>query len=83
MSKIDLRKEYKHLYAPSAKRVELVDVPPLSFVMLDGKIEPGQGPSTSPAFQQALEALYGISYTLKFMSKQRKGESGGLRRHGP
>ena len=72
MSKLDLRKQLKHLYAPSAKKVEVVDVPLFQFAMVDGQIEPGRGPEDSPAFQEALEALYGISYTLKFASKLRK-----------
>jgi hypothetical protein len=72
MEKLDLRKQYKHLYLPSAKIVEAVEVPPFKFAMIDGEIEPGHGPGSSPAFQEALEALYGISYTLKFASKLRK-----------
>ena len=72
MEKLDLRKKYKHLYLPSAKKVEVVDVPPLQFALIDGMIEPGQSPGTSPAFEQAMGALYGITYTLKFMSKLRK-----------
>lgn len=68
----DLRKELKHLYNPSAKKVERVDVPRFQFAMVDGQIEAGHGPGTSPQFAEALEALYGISYTLKFMIKQRK-----------
>ena len=72
MEKLDLRKQWKHLYEPSAKQVVLVDVPRFQFVMVDGVIEPGMAPGTSPAFQEALQALYGISYTLKFMSKLRK-----------
>lgn len=71
MNKIDLRKELRSLYAPSAKQVEVVEVPEFQFAMIDGRIEPGEEPGTSPAFQQALEALYGVSYTLKFMSKLR------------
>jgi len=71
MPKMDLRKELKHLYAPSAKQVALVDVPEFQFAQIDGAIEPGQAPGTSPAFEQALAALYGITYTLKFMSKLR------------
>ena len=71
MQKLDLRKELKHLYAPSAKNVEVVDVPHFQFAMVDGEIEPGCLPGDSPAFQEAVEALYGISYTLKFMSKLR------------
>lgn len=72
MEKLDLRKQYKHLYQPSAKMVDVVDVPPLKFAMVDGMIETGHMPGTSPAFQEALAALYGISYTLKFTSKLRK-----------
>lgn len=72
MEKLDLRKIYKDLYKPSARHVTVVDVPELKFAMIDGSIEPGHGPSDSPAFQQALEALYGIAYTLKFMSKKRQ-----------
>lgn len=71
MEKLDLRKEYRHLYRPSASKVELVEVPALQFAMIDGEIEPGVLPGDSPAFQQAVEALYGISYTLKFASKRR------------
>lgn len=71
MEKLDLRRELKHLYSPSAKKVEVVDVPALQFAMIDGRIEPGQMPGTSTAFQEAVGALYGISYTLKFMSKLR------------
>lgn len=72
MEKLDLRKELKYLYAPSAKKVEVVDVPELQFAMIDGHIEPGQMPGTSGAFQEAVGALYGVSYTLKFMSKLRQ-----------
>ena len=71
MEKLDLRKQFKHLYQPSAKKVELVEVPPLQFAMVDGEIEPGVLPGLSPAFQEAVQALYGITYTLKFMSKLR------------
>ena len=71
MEKLDLKKELKHLYTPSARAVALVDVPRFNFVMIDGSIEPGQGPGTSPLFQENLGALYGAAYTLKFMVKKR------------
>jgi len=41
--------------------VEVVDVPALKFALVDGAIEPECAPGSSPAFQQAIEALYGIS----------------------
>lgn len=73
METLDLRKQLKHLYAPSAKQAEIIEVPELQFAVIDGHIEPGSEPGLSPAFGQALEALYGISYTLKFNSKQGVG----------
>lgn len=72
VTKLDLRSELKAFYSPSAKAVQIVDVPCFQFIMIDGKIEPGQGPGTSPAFQEAMQALYNAAYTLKFMVKQRK-----------
>lgn len=71
MEKIDLRKQYKHLYMPTSRKVVVVDVPAFRFAMIDGEIGPGSSPSTSTAFQNAIQALYGISFTLKFMSKLR------------
>ena len=72
MKTLDLKKQFKHLYAPSAKKVEIVQVPRLQFAMIDGAIEKGHGPGDSPGFQEAVQALYGLSYTLKFMLKKRK-----------
>jgi len=72
MKILDLRKQYKHLYQPSAKKIETVQVPNLQFTMVDGAIEKGQTPGTSPGFAEAIQALYGISYTLKFTLKKRK-----------
>ncbi len=74
MTQLDLRKQYKNLYAPSAKRVELVDVPELKFLMIDGNIESGQEPGTSTGFDSAIGAMYSAAYTLKFMSKLRKDD---------
>jgi len=72
MKKIDLRKELKHLYAPKAKQAVIVEVPAFNFVMIDGKIKAGERPQDSAGFQEAMTALYGVSYTLKFASKLRK-----------
>ncbi|VAW46016.1 conserved hypothetical protein [hydrothermal vent metagenome] len=70
MEKIDYKKEFRHLYKASAKKAEIVTVPKMSFLMLDGKGDP----NTSQAFQDAIEVLYPVSYALKFMIK--KGETG-------
>lgn len=70
MQKKDYKKELKHLYKPSAKKVVLVDVPEMNFLMIDGQGDP----NSSQAFQDAVAALYPLAYTLKFMVK--KGEIG-------
>ena len=72
MKVLDLKKQYKHLYQPSAKKIELIQVPNLQFAMVDGFIEKGSEPGKSPAFAEATQALYSVSYTLKFMFKKRK-----------
>ena len=69
--KLDLRQRYKDLYSPSAKEVTVVDVPELQFITLDEVIEAGVGPGDSQPFQEAMGAVYGVSYGLKFMSKLR------------
>jgi len=66
MQKIDYKKELKHLYRPSAKKVEIVEVPRMNFLMIDGEGDP----NTSASFQEAVEALYALSYALKFMVKK-------------
>ena len=65
MGKTDFRKELKNLYMPSAKEFSIVDVPPMRYLMVDGSGDP----NTAPAYKDAVEALYAVSYTLKFMSK--------------
>jgi hypothetical protein len=40
MSKLDLKKENKKLYNPSAKEVSIVDVPEMNFLMIDGEGDP-------------------------------------------
>lgn len=74
METLDLRKEYKALYQPSAKRVEVLTVPSLQFAMIDGSIEKGEEPGTSPGFAEAMQALYSVAYTVKFMFKKRELE---------
>lgn len=70
MEKRDLKKELKHLYQPSAKKVVQVDVPTMNYLMVDGTGDP----NTSPAYAEAMEALFAVSYAIKFMVK--KGPAG-------
>jgi hypothetical protein len=69
MSKIDLRKELRHLYAPSAKAIAEVEVPAFTFLMVDGQGDPNH----SADYVEAVEALFTVAYTAKFMFKKSPG----------
>ncbi len=66
MLKIDYKKTLSHLYNPGKKDFEIVEVPEMQFLMLDGHGDP----NTAPAYQQAVEALYAAAYKIKFISKK-------------
>lgn len=68
-AKIDLRRQLGHLYNPSAKDIAVVDVPAMRCLMIDGM----GNPNTSQEYQQAVEALYGVAYALKFLLKKDQG----------
>ena len=58
----DYKKEFKELYKPGTEPV-FVEVPPINYITVAGSGSP-QGEE----YQKAIEALYGLSYTIK-MSK--------------
>ncbi len=66
MEKIDFKKELKHLYNPSKKECAVVDVPTMQFLMVDGEGDP----NTAESYSEAIEVLYAVAYTLKFMIKK-------------
>lgn len=63
MEKFDYKKEYKDLYQPKTKP-SIIEVPEMIFIAIDGKGDP----NTSGEYKEALEILYGLSFTIK-MSK--------------
>ena len=70
MAGTDLRKALAPLYRPPRQPV-LVEVPELSYLMIDGKGAPDEGanyPTTD--FQQAFAALFPVVYTIKFRLKR-------------
>jgi hypothetical protein len=69
MPKVDFKKTLKHLYRASAKEVALVEVPRLHYLMIEGQGDP----NLVPEFQQAAEALFSVSYALKFRLKKTQG----------
>ena len=64
--KTDFKKELRELFVPPIKDFVLVTVPELSFLMIDGMGDPGSAQS----YAEAVEALYSVSYALKFASKK-------------
>lgn len=66
MDKIDFRKQAPTLFSARANEFELVEVPRLRFVKIDGEGDP----NTADAYRTALEWLYGVSYAMKFAAKQ-------------
>lgn len=65
MDKVDLKKELKELYSPSPKKIGIVDVPDMNFLMIDG-----EGAPASPQYLASIQTLYPIAYALKFMVKK-------------
>lgn len=64
--KRDLKKELRDLYAPSARAVQRIDVPTMRFLKIDGQGDP----NTAPAYREAVEALFALSYAVKFRAKK-------------
>lgn len=54
------------MYKPSAKSVVEVNVPPMTYLMIDGKGDP----NTSVAYSDAIQSLFPVSYAIKFMVKR-------------
>ena len=63
MTRLDLRKELKRYYT-AKRKPELIDVPEGRFLAILGKGDPN-----GREYQEAAQALYGLSYTLKFDQK--------------
>lgn len=61
--KYDFKKSLKSFYAPKNSEFELVELPTLRYLALDGS-----GSPESEEFSTAIEALYSLSYPLKFIS---------------
>ena len=66
MSKVDYKVVLAPFYKTSAREVREVTVPPLSYLMIDGVGDP----NTSPAYAEAVEALFSVSYAVKFARKR-------------
>jgi hypothetical protein len=65
VTKLDLRKKLKEFYHPPAGEVELITVPALKYIMMDGS-----GAPEGNSFSRAIGVIYNLAYTLKFRSKK-------------
>lgn len=64
--KFDYKKEFKDLYVPKTKP-SIIDIPEMNFIKIDGKGDPN-----GAEYHNAVELLYGLSYTIKMSYKSGK-----------
>ena len=64
MEKVDVKKTQKPLYSGRKGVWERLDVPPMTFLAVDG-----QGNPDGPDYAAAIGALYPLAYGLKFQAK--------------
>ncbi|WP_285117445.1 GyrI-like domain-containing protein [Leifsonia sp. fls2-241-R2A-40a] len=63
--KADLKKELPS-YVAKRGRFDIITVPPLRYLTIDGQGDP----NTSDAYRDALQTLYPVAYAVKFLSKR-------------
>lgn len=63
-TKLDLKRELRELYT-ATRQPEVIEVPKLAFLMIDGHGDP----NTAPEYAEAVQALYTVAYTAKFATK--------------
>lgn len=64
MTKVDLKRTISAYTAPR-NGFDVVEVPPLRYLMVDGRGDP----NTSGEYADAVTALFGVAYRLKFLSR--------------
>lgn len=64
MEKIDLKKTLKDFYKVSTTKVAFLTVPPIKFLMINGR-----GAPAGQEYMNAVQALYPLAYTMKFTAK--------------
>ena len=67
--KIDIKKQFPEQYNPPIKP-QIIDIPKIWYFMVDGEGYPGD----NPLYQEAMQLLYGASYTLKMSVMKPKGK---------
>lgn len=64
--KLDYKKKDKDFYLPGTKPV-VIQIPAMKFIMVDGKGDPN---TEGGEYQNAVELLYGLSYSIKMGYKK-------------
>lgn len=65
----DIKKDRRDLYSGKVGRFDLVEVPPMHFLMVDGRGDP----NTAPEYSTTVEALYATSYAVRATAKSMLG----------
>lgn len=74
MTKVNYRKALKEFYTGKAVTPVVVTVPKMNFLMVDGKGDP----NTSQEYVDAIQALYSVAYTIKFLCKNKYDQDFGV-----
>ena len=74
MGKIDFKKQLSQLYGAKVGKQVTVKVPKMNYLMIDGHGDP----NTSQEYMDAIQTLYPVAYTLKFMCKKEVGKDFGV-----
>ncbi|HEU4539635.1 MAG TPA: GyrI-like domain-containing protein [Jiangellaceae bacterium] len=67
-TKVDLKRDLREVYT-ATRRPQLVTVPELRFLMIDGHGDP----NTAPAYAEAVQSIYAVAYAAKFIVKKAPG----------
>ena len=66
MNKTDYKRELKHLYGGKVGQQTVVEVPLMTFLVIDGQGDP----NTSQEYVDAIQTLYPVAYAIKFICKK-------------
>ena len=69
MDKVNFKKELAQLYNPKNTDWQLIRVPTMNFLLVDGK----ENPNTAHDYSDAVEALYSAAYAIKLLSRRTLG----------
>ncbi len=69
MDTYDIKKALPALYAPKPGDCHVVEVPDLPFLMIDGHGDP----NVSPAYAEAVQALFTLSYAVRAIARSELG----------